>query len=735
MPRRILPALLLGLLPLTAAALPNAAEVRANYRGSDSLLLARDGQPLHNLRVDRSIRRLDWTALADISPALQKAVILSEDRRFLEHRGVDWLAAGKAAWGNLRGQPVRGASTLSMQLVGLIDEDQQRRGRRSLFGKLTQSASALALESQWRKGEIVEAYLNLVPFRGELAGVAAMSRQLFGKLPIGLDERESAIAAALLRAPNASPAVVSKRACQLLTEQQRASECQGLEGFTTDALNGSLRPLANDGRAMPGNARQLAPHLARRLLQMPGIQLRSTLDADLQQQAGEILRRQLGALRQRHVEDGALLVLDNASGEVLAWIGSSGQLSDAPEVDGVTALRQAGSTLKPLLYAQAFEQRLLTPASLIEDAPLTLATGNGLYTPQNYAPDYRGWVSTRMALGGSLNVPAVKTLVRLGPAAFTQRLREAGFASLKAEGDWYGFSLALGSADVSLLMLANAYRTLANDGQWSPLYTTPAHPPTPCAQPGCTGAFSGPPRKVFSPASSYLVSDILADASARATTFGLESWLATPYWAAVKTGTSKDMRDNWCIGYSRRYTVAVWVGNASGSPMHDVSGISGAAPIWREVMDWLHRGDPLHARPTVRSTAPAPAAGLRRTDIRFEPPVEPARSEWFISGTEMRVVKAAQAQALASIAYPANGSIIALDPDIPPSRQRIPLRLSTRSGRGWQWQLDGHPLARSDRPQSWLPMPGTHHLSLHDAQGQLLDEVSFEVRALRGKAR
>jgi penicillin-binding protein 1C len=392
--------------------------------------------------------------------------------------------------------------------------------------------------------------------------------------------------------------------------------------------------------------------------------------------------------------------------------------------------------LKPFLYALAFERRALTPASLIEDAPLTLDTGNGLYAPQNYEPDYRGWVSARMALGGSLNVPAVKTLVRLGPDLFHQRLGLAGFRSLKQSGDWYGYSLALGSADVSLLMLANGYRTLANGGRWSPLRIAPgrAVAPTPCRQAGCETVFAGPTRTAFTPAAAFLATDVLADRAARAGTFGLESWLATPYWAAAKTGTSKDMRDNWCAGYSRRYTVAVWVGNAAGEPMHDVSGVSGAAPVWREVMDWLHRGDPATGRPRVASRPPAPPAGLVRTAIRFDPPREPPRDEWFIAGTERRVVQAAANRALARIAYPADGTVLALDPDIPPQRQRLPLRLSAPGAAGWQWRMDDRALGRVRAQNTWQLQPGHHRLALVDGSGRVLDAVDFEVRALKGRA-
>jgi penicillin-binding protein 1C len=729
----------LVLLPGAAQALPSPAEVRARTTPSDAWLLDRHGQPLQRLRLNPQARRLPWTPLKDISPMLQRMVMRAEDRRFLEHAGIDWSAAGKAAWDTLSGNRQRGASTLSMQLVGLIDADYRRRGQRSVLEKINQSLAALRLERQWSKAQILEAYLNLAGFHGEQQGVAAMSRHLFGKWPAGLDAREAAIAAVLLRAPNAPPAWVARRACALLTDAGQASECNGLESFVPFALSGAQAASfdAANATANAAAAPERAPHLARKLLTQPGQRLRSSLDGRLQDFATAALRRNLADLAQRHAEDGAVLVLDNASGAVLAWVGSSGDLSEAAAVDGVVALRQAGSTLKPLLYALAFERRELTPASLIEDAPLTLATGNGLYAPQNYEPDYHGWVSARMALGGSLNVPAVKTLVRIGPDRFGQRLRQSGLSSLRPDGEWYGYSLALGSADVSLLMLANAYRMLANGGLWSALHLT--HPATPgppaCQAAGCVGVFSGPPRQVYGAASSFLISDILADRAARATTFGLESWLATPYWAAAKTGTSKDMRDNWCIGYSRQYTVAVWIGNASGAPMHDVSGISGAAPVWREVMDWLHRGDPARARPAVISRPPPPPAGVVSRAIQFEPALEPARQEYFITGTETSRVRQATTRALAHISYPSSGTIIALDPDIPPTHQRLSLALSAPPGPGWRWRMDDQLLgpAQSSSPRTWPPRPGTHQLTLEDARGQKIDSVRFEVRALRGR--
>ncbi len=718
-------------LPLPAFALPTFAEVKSAYVPSDASLRARDGKLLQAVRVNRHVLRMKWTPLAEISPALIRAVLVSEDRRFFEHMGVDWRASGKALLNNLSGKPTRGASTLTMQLTGLIDEDLRRRGRRSLFEKISQTAAALRIEGSWNKRQILEAYLNLVSFRGELQGVGAMSRKLFGKWPHGLDERESALGAALLRAPNALPGRVAQRGCIVLKEMERAQECEGLEAFAIGVLGGMA---SNDARDI---SKGWAPHLARKLLTAPGQSLQTSLDANLQIFAAHTLRQHVAALKRQNVGDGAVLVADNLTGEILAWVGSSGSLSEAAEVDGVTSLRQAGSTLKPFLYALAFERRVLTPASLIEDAPLTLDTGNGMYAPQNYEPHYRGWVSARMALGGSLNVPAVKTLVRIGPDLFQRRLKDSGFASLKESGDWYGYSLALGSADVSLLMLANAFRTLANGGQWTPLRVTPGRvaAPAPCQSDGCAGVFGAQSHTAFSPASAFMVTDILADRSARAGTFGLESWLATPYWSAVKTGTSKDMRDNWCVGFSRRYTVAVWVGNANGSPMHDVSGVSGAAPIWRETMDWLHRGQVSGGRRKISSVAPDAPAGLLHRRIRFEPSHEPPREEWFIAGTEMAMVRAAQATKLARIVYPSEGSILALDPDIPPHRQRVPFRLSAPPDSGWIWRLDQTIQGKAGQRAMWLPQPGRHRLRLENDKGDVMDEIYFEVRAMRGARR
>ena len=702
------------------AGLPSFEQVKAAWRPSDSVLLDRHGEPVQCLRTDTVTRRLEWVPLADVSPALRTALLLSEDKRFYEHSGVDWPAVGSAAFGNLWHSKTRGASTLTMQLAGLLAPQRAGNGSgRGVSAKLRQAGAALQLERQWRKDQILEAYLNLAPFRGELVGIGAMSATLFAKRPSGLDAQEAAMAAALLRAPNARPEAVARRTCSILRQVQEPhgasmppghaasaqppTACRGVDTLAAQAL------ARKTAARLDGDA-QLAPHLARLLLpQDTRPEVKSTLDASLQRFARDTLRRQLAELQGRQVEDGAVLVLDNASGDVLAWVGSSGGgLSQAAEVDGVLARRQPGSTLKPFLYELAIERRWLTAASLLDDSPLGLETVAGLYIPQNYDRRFKGPVSVRTALASSLNVPAVRTLVMVSPEAFHQRLQALGLR-LREGGGYYGYSLALGSAEVRLADLANAYRALANGGQAGPLRFTLDRPPQALQPAMDTGA-------------SFIVADVLADREARALTFGLDNALATRQWTAVKTGTSKDMRDNWCIGFSRRYTVGVWVGNASGKPMAEVSGISGAAPVWRAVMDELQRRDGTPAAPA------APPQGLVRQHLHFTPAVEPPRDEWFIAGTQQAaIVRAAHATLATLIAQPIDHTVLALDPDIPPQSQRMAFTPAHTMPAGWRWRLDGRMLGAAARI-AWLPWPGAHRLELVDDKGTVREAVRFEVR-------
>lgn len=679
-------------------AVPAFAQVKGEHRLSEAVLLDRRGEVIHELRIDLAGRRLTWAALGDISPALVRAVLRAEDRRFRTHRGVDWRAAGGAAWTGITTGRFRGASTITMQLAARLDAAARpRKGRREWREKVRQVRCARALERTWTKDEILEAYLNLITFRGELQGVAAASRALFDKDPSGLDDTEAVLLAALIPSAGTSLDAVTARAAAL---------SQSSEGIVPP---GAVRSRIAEILGRPYRIRTeaaFAPHVALLLLQEPGTRVVCTLDGRVQRAAGEILRRRLAELDGRNVRDGAVLVADNASGDVIAYLGNSGASASAPHVDGIRALRLAGSTLKPFLYGLALERRLLTAASLVADAPLQIPTPLGLYVPENYSRTYLGAVSVRTALASSLNIPAVRTLMLVGGEPFVRRLRAAGLASVEREADYYGYALALGSVDVRLWDLVNAYRTLANGGRFSPLRLQP-------------GEKTGRPRRVMDAGTAFLVTDILADREARSATFGLENVLATPFFTAVKTGTSKDMRDNWCVGYSERYTVGVWVGNFSGEPMWNVSGMSGAAPVWMDVMRLLHG--------TAPSRAPRPPPGVTARPVSFAGGIEPDRKEWFIAGTEpAAAVTPVGRHERPTIVYPPDGAIIALDPDIPPQFQAVALEAAPAGG-DFHWRLGEADLGRGN-PLLWKPQQGDHALTLLGDDGRPLATVRFTVR-------
>jgi penicillin-binding protein 1C len=678
---------------------PDFAAVRSGFTPSDAFMLDRDGAVLDTARIDFDVRRFDWQPLQAISPALVAAVVRGEDARFWEHSGIDWRSViGSARDRFLRGRH-RGASTITMQLASLLQsQPHARAGLRAWWYKRNQARLARALESRWSKQQILEAYLNLVYFRGELQGIGATAHLLAGKVPSGLSLPESLVIAALLPEPNGSPERIAARACSRALAANMVANC--------DELGATATLLLTHGVDSPPRPK-LAPQLANALLRTAGERVQTTLDAGVQRLARDTLTRQLATLSASNVRDGAVLVADNASGDVLAYVGSAGPSSRSREVDGVRALRQAGSTLKPFLYELAMERRYLTAASLLKDSPVHLDTASGAYIPQDYDKDFKGLVSVRTALGSSLNIPAVRALVLVGVEPFRDRLHQLGYEQIKEDGDFYGYSLALGSAEVSLWQQAQAYRTLAAGGRWSPLRVRADAP--------AQGATS-----LLRSDATFIVSDILSDPAARALTFGIDNHLNTPFWSAAKTGTSKDMRDNWCIGFSSRYTVAVWVGNFEGDAMHDVSGVTGAAPVWREIMSALHQN--------LASVAPQPPAGVMAAETKFEPAVEPHRREWFLAGQQdqdsVTITRAAQ---IARIVTPANGMVIASDPDIPPSHQKVLISAEGATAH-MQLTLNGEKLASAGKSVLWTPQRGTHRLELQDANGQLVDRILFTVR-------
>jgi penicillin-binding protein 1C len=690
---RALPLLLFALLAVllwrTQPAPVPAFRSLAGQPGSIAILTDRQGRELARRRTDAAADRGDWLPLAAISPDLVRRLVAAEDRRFWQHHGIDWRSVAGAALGRLRGEPVRGASTISMQLAALIDPGLARAGQRDWRAKLQQARAARAIEAQWTKRQILEAWLNLLPLRGDIVGIGAAAARMAGRPAAALAPEDNAVLVALARRPSASPTAVLARACRAAPDL----DCSAI-AMAAARLLGPRQAVAS---------RDAAPHVAARLL-VPGVRGRvaTSLDADVQAMVQAALDRQLSALASRNVRDGAAIVVENDSGRILAWVGAAGRASRAGQVDGVTAPRQAGSTLKPQLYALAIERRLLTAASLLNDAPVDLETATGLYIPQNYDRSFRGPVSVRSALGNSLNVPAVRTLLLTGLEPFRQRLFDVGYRGINRPGDHYGYALALGSAEVTLLEQAAAYRSLALGGRSGPLTLKPDERPA--------------TRPVINPGAAAIITALMADPAARAASFGEASGLSLPFAAAVKTGTSKAMRDNWAVGFSRAYTVAVWVGNFEGDAMIGVSGTSGAAPAWAAIMLALH------AEPPPGFALPA---GVERRPVAFRPAVEPPRQELFLAGTWQPVFALAETAEIAPrLTAPSDGTILALDPDIPASRQLLVIR-SQGSRPGLFISVDGRRLA--GLPARWPPVPGRHEIALSDGR-TTYDRVRVTVR-------
>lgn len=650
---------------LSVEKLPKFEEVKSQYRISELVVLDSKGTALHRWRQNKLQKTVSWTPLVDISPSLPKAVLKSEDRKFYSHGGVDFAALGGSVYQRLFHRSPRGASTISMQMVKLLSR--RRTQYEGWTGKIKQIAAAMKLESSWTKNEILEAYVNLISFRGEFRGIASVSEALFAKRPGGLTLKESTLLAVLIRSPNANLQAWSQRACW-----QERSYCRDMHEWI----------YRNSGKPAVNISEQKAIHFAQRLHNQ-GLkgEVKTSLHRDVQMYAQELMQNQIRSLKDRNVNDAALLVIENKTGQVWAYVGGTGLHGETQYVDGIQAFRQAGSTLKPFLYATAFERGILSPDSWLEDSGVDIVFERGVYKPQNHDRKFYGWVKAKTALGSSLNVPAVKTFKLLNDTTFWSKLQALHFKNL-LDPEHYGPALALGVADVSLEDLTQAYRTLANGGVYSTLSFTGDDIPS--------------TEQVFSEESASQITDILMAGENRALGFGLDSALSLP-GVAVKTGTSKDMRDNWCIGYNGRFTVGVWVGNFNGAPMWNVMGISGAAPIWRGMMEFLE-----YKYPPKTSMVP-------KTKL-----VDDSKPEKFPQ---------------ARIIYPLNGMVLALDPAIPKKNQKMPLIAEATGVGRIEWRINGVRKSASKKAGTflWTPALGKHRFELFK-NGQLAQSVEVLVK-------
>ncbi len=703
-------ALWLAAVPARAAELSPQASVR---------LTDRNGRPMRAYLSGGSARA-EPVGLEEMSPWLILATVTAEDRRFFTHPGVDLRAVARALWQNAKsGRTVSGASTITQQLARSLTPR-----RRSFMGKIGEMFSALRLEGGHSKDEILEGYLNSVSYGNFTAGAQAAARAYFG---IPARDLTLAQAAGLAGIPKSPVLYDPVRRPGEFTARQRFILHKMLELGYVDGETYRLalkEPLAPRLKKQPFEAPHFCAFALARSGGRPG-EIRTTLDLSAQEAASEALTNQLAVLSLKHnVRNGAVLVLDNATGGVLAWVGSNDFFDERGfgQVDGVIAPRQPGSALKPFLYALAFGKGFKA-SDLIADEPLYAAGG---YTPLNYDRKYHGLVRLREALACSYNIPAVRLAEKVGIDAFLDLLRSAGFASLDKPASYYGSGLALGNGEVKLLELANAYAALARGGIWLPAAFEAGRP--------VTGA-----RRVIGRNEAYLVTDILADNSARAAAFGLDSPFNLPFDFAAKTGTTKDYRDNWAVGYTPEWTIGVWVGNFDGSPMRKISGITGAAPVLREValrMKELYGSSQFRVPPQLRTVRICPVSGLlpgaycpSSIDELFLPGRLPSE----VCGLHgaARAVKSEAAPKDFSVKYPVDGDIFRIDPYTPMAAQAIFLKASVDDA-GTVWRVDSEELPGRGPRIVWALKPGRHSAGFGVSRnGTLLQSKLVRFTVLR----
>jgi penicillin-binding protein 1C len=662
------------------------------------------GVPLASLS-NPQLRAGPWLGAKEIPPLVAAAAQAAEDRRFLAHAGVDPWALVGAVWANLRAnRVVRGGSTITMQVARL-----EHPSRRTVGAKLREVARALWLEARLSKQEILAQYLNRAPFGGPLVGLGAASQALLGKSPQRLSPAEAALLLALPQDPS-----------RLLRQDQRPRLTARRDAILTAMARAGVLMPAELERALgapvvldplPPPALE-APHfvqaLAARLPPDAPATVETYIEPGLQHDLASLVRTACQGRRQLGLRQAAALVLRNRDRAVLAWVGSPDfREPEAGQVDGVLALNQPGSVLKPFLYSLALE-RGYTLATMLKDEPLALPMqGGAAFRPADYDRLHRGPVSLRVALASSLNLPALRLAQELGPPAVLARLRELGL-SLPQAAEHYGLGLALGDGEVSLLALTQAYATLAGGGVWAPARLWRGQP-------------GERPSPVIDPHAAALVTAALNDDRARSLGFGREGVLALPFPAAVKTGTSQHHRDNWCLGYTADYTVGVWAGNFEGQPMRGVSGVSGAAPLWRQVMLLLHRDHPgnLPADPELRRLWACPESGLlasaacpAREEEMFAPSAPPP-GQCNLHG--LLATSASASPPRLTLLAPVVEGVYALDPDVDPSLQVLTCRAQVQGQINQAaWRLDGLELASSGEPlRARVRLtPGRHRLEV-----------------------
>ena len=694
----------------------------------------RSGLPLGTI-LSRDQEHTAYVDLAHVSPLFTEAIVAAEDGRYYERGPVDYAALSRAAWQAIEARRiVSGGSTIPMQLARMVY------GLRSTpAGKIEQIWCAWRIAAGSDRDAILVAYVNRLPMGGNVYGVEAASRTYFGVSAADLDLAQASMLAALPNDPTGMDPYTHMPA--LRERQAYVLDRMVAAGYVTraDAAEAGQEHVELAPRRQGLVAAEHFMFFLAGQVPQGTAHVRTTIDLPLQQYVEEQMRQVMSTLSSRDAHAASALVIDNATGDVLAYVGSPDYFDDADagRNDGVQALRQPGSTLKPFLYEQALETRAIRPNTILADAPVHYALPNDLvYSPADYSDTYQGPVRVRIALADSLNVPAIRVLSSVGVGAFLDRLHGLGFSHLDKPADYYGLGLTLGGGEVSLWELARAYATIARDGAPVSLNTT---------LPRADGSSVAAGPLVGAAPDWELVTDMLADAHARARAFGVSSALSLPFPAAVKTGTSSDFRDTWTVGFTPDYTVAVWVGNFDGRPMHRVSGVAGAAPLWNRIMLHLYETrEPqpfpppaeMVQRPICSTTGLAPTSACRSVVLEYLDPDDLAAyakpqhaptlgveyDEWFAMD------QGAQPSTRFHIVQPAEGStFLRFASDA--GRERLGFEAAGAQTQAITWTLNGRLLGTGDAQRAffWAIRPGTYLLTARS--GAQTASVTFAVRA------
>ena len=726
-----------------------------------TMVVDRHGAPIYEALSAEATRGV--ALVPEALPArLVAATLAAEDRRYFAHAGLDPVAIARAVRTNLaEGRVVEGASTISQQVAKLLLNRRQPDRRRGLAAKMHEALIALRLEHRFSKAELLAMYLNLAAYGNQFTGAERASNAYFGVPASMLTPAQAAFLAGLPQRPSGfNPyrhADAARARQRVVLRRMAAAGAIGADDLA-HALEERLT-------FAPAPAPFAAPHFVEMVLAAAGeprpARIETTLDSALQTDLAGILARHRDDLRAHGAFNVAVVVLENATGEWVAWEGSGDYFDNAHggTINGPVTLRQPGSALKPFTYALAFDGGS-TPATVLADVPSSFPTAEDgvVYNPRNYDGRYRGPLLARQALAGSVNVPAVGLAAELGVPNVLRFLRRAGLTTFDKTAAHYGLGVTLGNAEVRLDELTAAYAAFARGGEWMPSTFLRRAPDAPL--PDST--------RLVSDRTAFWITDILADPEAREFAFGRGGSLELPFPVAVKTGTSQSYHDNWTIGYSRHATVGVWVGNFDRRPLRNSSGVTGAGPIFHAVM--LAAEARLAGGLAVMADGPIvppPSTAVEREVCAESGATANAwcplkRREWvateqaelpcswhhlgedglhtFLPATfhawardqgrrvdgapapARDVVRAAApAPVRFTIVSPPDGATYLIDPTLRREFQTLPLRAVATHGRRVEWRIGGRVVGTSASEDAidWPLTPGLHRVEAVDDRGRL----------------